>query len=204
MNRTVEPPAEDATRQAFADCYALCASCFEQPTEAFEDALETGELDAEVAARLEQLDLEIASSPPLEMSLRQAYLRTFEGFDGPAAAPIESVYEPWWDGTERGLLAGPPAADAERRFEAIDADIPASYPPDHLAVLLEYASLTLEAGRVDEYADFHDQHFDWLSAFGTRLEETGDVAFYAWVLEVTETVVDAAGEQLLEAGGGDR
>ncbi|EMA41007.1 TorD/DmsD family molecular chaperone [Halobiforma nitratireducens] len=212
-------------RRTLSELYALLATCFAHPDETFHRAASSGEFEAQVRTRLERLErLEPdtdtdadadplpAPSPPVEPDLdahRKAYLRTFEGFDGPSAPPVESVYEPWWDGQERELLSGPAAVDAERRYEAIDADLPDVYPADHLAVLLEYASLALEAGRDDEYADFHARHFDWIDAFADRVDETADAPFYEWTVDVLETVVltaerryltDKAGEDRGDAG----
>ncbi len=199
---------EQDDRQTLAELYTLLAKCFEHPSEPFYEAARTGRFDAEVRTRLERLGIDVEPAPAIEVShgeLREAYLRTFEGFDGPSAPPIESVHEPWWDGRERELLAGPAEADAERRFAAIGVEIPDRYPPDHLAVLLEYASLALEADRGDEYADFHAQHFDWLDAFAERVAAIGDAPLYRWATETTARVAAEASKQFVDdtdPGGG--
>lgn len=212
MTSTATDPStlEREDRQTLAELYALLAKCFEHPSEPFYEAARTDRFDAEVRTRLERLGVEVELAPSLEAShgeLREAYLRTFEGFDGPSVPPIESVHEPWWDGRERELLSGPAEADAERRFEAIDADVPGAYPADHLAVLLEYASLVLEAGWDGEYADFHAHHFDWLDTFAERVAAIGAAPFYRWAAETAARVVADAGERFADGadpGGGSR
>lgn len=205
---TAAPEQDD--RQTLAELYALLAKCFEHPSEPFYEAARTGQFDAELRTRLEQLGIDVEPAPAVEVShseLRKAYLRTFEGFDGPSVPPIESVHEPWWDGRERELLSGPAEADAERRFAAIDVEIPDRYPADHLAVLLEYASLALEAGHDDEYADFHAQHFDWLDAFAERVAAIDGAPVYRWAAETTVRVVADAGDRFVDGtdhGGGSR
>ena len=206
---TAASALEREKRQTLAELYALLAKCFEHPSEAFYEAAQTGRFDAEVRTRLERLGVDVEPAPTLEAShgeLREAYLRTFEGFDGPAAPPVESVHEPWWDGRERELLAGPAEADAKRRFEAIDAEVPARYPADHLAVLLEYASLVLEAGGDDEYADFHEHHLDWLETFAERVAAVDGAPYYRWAAETTARVVADAGERVtasVDTDGGE-
>ena len=195
-------------RQTLTELYTLLAKCFEQPSEPFYEAVLTGRFDVEVRTRLDRLDVDGDPVPTVEMShgdLREAYLQTFEGFEGPSAPPIESVHEPWWDGRERELLSGPAEADAKRRFAAIGVEIPDRYPPDHLAVLLEYESLALEAGRVDEYADVHAQHFDWLDTFAERVGAIGGAPFYLWAAETTARIVVDAGGRFADGtdhGGG--
>ena len=201
---------EREDRQTLAELYALLAKCFEHPSEPFYEATRTGRFDADVRTRLERFGVETEPVPSVDTGhgeLREAYLRAFEGFDGPSAPPVESVHEPWWDGRERGLLSGPAEADAERRFAAIDADVPDAYPADHLAVLLEYASLALEAGWDAEYADFHAQHLDWLDAFTDRVAAVGAPPFYRWAAETTARLVAEAGERVVDgpdSGGGSR
>ncbi len=194
--------------QTLAELYTLLAKCFEHPSEPFSEAVRTGQFDTEVRTRLDRLDVDADPVPTVAAShgeLREGYLRTFEGFEGPSAPPIESVYEPWWDGRERRLLSGPAEADAKRRYGAIEAEIPNRYPADHLAVLLEYAALTLEAGRGDEYADFHAHHFDWLDAFTERVRETSAAPFYRWAAETTARVAAEASDRFIDDtdSGGD-
>ncbi|MFC7209385.1 molecular chaperone TorD family protein [Natronoarchaeum sp. GCM10025321] len=113
-------------------------------------------------------------------------------------SPAESAYEEWWDGTERGILSGPPASDMKSRYDALDAAVPPEYPADHVSLLLEYASLLLEAEQHEGYANFHEAHFDWIPAFRERVEATSDSGFYLWAVRTLDSVVQAMGERYAE------
>jgi TorA maturation chaperone TorD len=182
----------------YADCYALLASCFKHPDDEFVEAVEDGTLAVTVADYAERLAIDDIESPPgFDKPPREAYLRTFEAFDGEYAPPAESAYEDWWDGEQRGILSGPPASDMQQRYEALDAEVPAAYPADHISLLLEYASLLLEADNREEYAAFHAAHFDWLPAFRERVEETAGSPLYHWAVQTLDRVTDAAADDLL-------
>ncbi len=181
-----------------ADLYAALASCFQQPDENLVAAIRDGTLGTTFDTGTAEPPIgSVKAVPPVEdlATLRREYLRTFEAFEGEYAPPAESAYEEWWDGTERGILSGPPASDMKRRYEALDAEVPPEYPADHISLLLEYASLLLDAGQYDEYARFHAAHFDWIPAFRERVEETSESTFYLWAVRTLEEVVDAVGEQ---------
>lgn len=181
-----------APPETLAELFALLSRCFETPEEAFIDAVRSGTFENELKSRLEALDVTVESMPSVEetTSFREAYRQTFESYEGPYAAPYESVYKEWHDGTKRGILSGPPAHDMERRYEALDADIPDAYPPDHLALLLEYASLLCEAGNQDAFEQFHDDHFDWIPEFHERVEQTCEEPFYRWAVDVLARVLE--------------
>lgn len=181
----------------YADCYALLASCFQHPDDAFVEAVEDGTLAATIDEYAETLGVEGIEPPPgFDEPPREAYLRTFEAFDGEYAPPAESAYETWWDGEKRGILSGPPASDMQQRYEALDAEVPAAYPADHVSLLLEYASLLLEAGNREEYATFHAAHFEWLPAFRERVESTADSPFYHWAVQTVDRMTSAIGDDL--------
>jgi len=182
----------------YADCYALLASCFQHPDDAFVEAVDDGTLGATVKEYSDRLGVEGIEPPPgFEEPPREAYLRVFEAFYGEYAPPAESAYEAWWDGEKRGILSGPPASDMQQRYEALDAEVPPSYPADHISLLLEYASLLLEADNPKEYAAFHTAHFEWLPAFRERVEETADSPFYHWAVQTLDRLTTAAADDLL-------
>ncbi len=184
-----------------ADLYAALASCFQHPGDDLVAAVQDGTLEATINAGAVSLSTaSLEDVPPVEdvTTVRREYLRTFEAFDGEYAPPAESTYEEWWDGTERGILSGPPASDMKRRYEALDAEVPPEYPADHVSLLLEYASLLLDAAQYEEYARFHAAHFDWIPAFRERVEETSDSAFYLWAVRLLDSVVGAMGEQYVD------
>ncbi|MFP9061366.1 molecular chaperone [Natrialbaceae archaeon A-chndr2] len=194
----------DMEPETVASVYGLLARCFEQPDDATIHALESGTLVEAIASSARDIDVETEAPSPPEEPL-ESYLETFEGFDGPSAPPVASVYKPWWDGTIRGVLSGPPAHDMERRYQAIDAEIPPEYQPDHIALLLEYGSLLLEDGAKEAYRDFHRTHFDWIESFRERVEETCRVPFYVWAVRTLETVLHRTASEFdcVPATGGE-
>ena len=184
-----------------AALYATLATCFQHPDGGLVTAARDGTLVSTVEAGVRRLRMDCFDRPPAIDSLatlRREYLRTFEAFEGEYAPPAESAYEEWWDGTERGILSGPPASDMKRRYEALDAEVPPEYPADHVSLLLEYASLLLDAEQYEEYARFHAAHFDWIPAFRERVAETSDSAFYLWAVRLLDSVVGAMGEQYVD------
>lgn len=206
MNASIDAPDREAVTD-LAAAYALLSKCFQPPDEEFRDAIRSGRFEEELADRLSTIGIEPDSPPEDDLDeLREAYRRSFEAYEGPYAPPAESVYKEWHDGTEREILSGPPAHDMEQRYEAIDAEIPPQYPADHVALLLEYGSLVLEAGDLEEYARFHDEHFDWIPAFRERVERTSDIPMYTWAVRTLETVLNLTAERIDGSGsaGGDR
>lgn len=178
---------------ALTDLYATLATCFQHPDDAFIKTVEDGTLAATVADCTEQLRLDGVETPPgFEGSPQEAYLRTFEAFDGEYAPPAESAYKTWWDGDERSILAGPPASDMQRRYQAIDATVPAAYPADHISLLLEYGGFLLQTDSATEYTQFHGEHFDWVPAFRKRVERTSQSLFYHWAVQTLDRVTAAA------------
>ncbi|WP_418282627.1 TorD/DmsD family molecular chaperone [Halorubrum sp. DTA98] len=178
------------TLESLAALHALLARCFEQPDVETSEAIRSGAIVERIGERAGVLDIDV-DRPPLPDRPHEAYLRTFDAFEGGEyAPPAESVYEPWWDGTDRGILSGPPAHDMERRYEAVGVETPDAYPSDHVALELEYASLLLEHGADGAYVAFAEEHFDWVPALRERVERTSDVAFHRWAARTLDTVVE--------------
>lgn len=204
--------SSDDEREAIAELYALLSACFQTPDGEFVEAIADGELHDRMVERADLLGFR-PERPPSDGvgavgDLHESYLRSFEGYEGRNAPPAESAYEPWWDGRDRGILAGPAAADMRRRFDAIDVEIPDRYPADHVALLLEYGSLLLEAGEFEAYAAFHAEHFDWIPAFRERVETTCEEPFYRWAVDVlAETIERVEGTVFVDGddatGGSD-
>lgn len=193
---------DDATERElslFADLFVLVSRCFEPPHEQFHEALKTGAFETRLTGLANDLDIEVEPMPePKDLSeLRRSYRLSFEAYRGPYAPLAESVYEKWWDGTHRELLSGPAAHDMRSRYEAIDAEVPAEYPPDHVSLILEYASLVLEteaprSERIAAFEKFADEHFDWLPEFQARVEETSEEQFYRWATTLLVQVCERA------------
>ncbi|MEF8822149.1 MAG: molecular chaperone TorD family protein [Halovenus sp.] len=181
------------TTEAVGELYTLLARCFDSPNDELLDALQDGSLHDQLVERSERLGFspERPPTPAVDTAgeFRERYLSTFEAFDGPYAAPAQSAYEQWWDGRQGGLLGGPAATDMRERYDRAGIDVPDAYPPDHVAVVLEYAGLLLESGQMQAYADFHADHMGWFSAFQRQIEETEGAEFYQWAASVlVETV----------------
>ena len=194
----VDPTGTVANAESTDDCvpresllrlHTLFARCFSPPDDATVDAIHSGRIVDHIEAEASTLGIEI-NRPTLPPNPYEAYLRTFAGFDGGAhAPPAESVYKPWWDGTDRGILSGPPAHDMARRYEAVDIETPDAYPDDHIALELEYASLLVEHHEDAAYIAFANTHLDWIPRLRERIEETTAVAFHIWAAQALETVV---------------
>lgn len=181
----------------WAALYGVLAECLKEPSEAFVAEAQEGVLSAELDRHAARVNLELPDAPPAPEShgaLYQEYLSLFEGFETPFAPPVESPYKTWYGGAQKtGLMDGPSALDARRRYEAIGATPPTRYPADHLALLLEYASLLLEAGAVEDFEAFAVDHLDWLSAFDERVAgAAADAPFYRAVVALVVAVVGAS------------
>ena len=194
--------------ETVGELYTLLARCFGSPDEELLDALQDGSLHDQLVERSERLGFspERPPTPAVDTAgeFRELYLGTFEAFDGPYAVPAQSAHEQWWDGRQGGLLGGPAAADMRERYDRAGIDVPEAYPPDHVALLLEYAGLLLESGSGRAYAEFHADHMGWFPAFQRRIEETEGAEFYQWAAGVLVEAVDRAetvlgvGEQVTE------
>lgn len=201
----VQCPDEPTTAAAHqlrevSDLYALLARCFERPDGEFHAAVDVGAFEQLLSRKAAILDVYVDPTPPVGDlgSLRRSYRRSFEAYDGKYAPPVESVYERWHDGEYRELLSGPAAVDMRRRYEKLDVQIPDAYPADHLALLLEYGSLLLEAGELEEFEQYHTEHFDWIPKFHARVEKTCEEPFYRWATEVLSATIEEVATRLDE------
>ncbi|WP_229114431.1 molecular chaperone TorD family protein [Halapricum desulfuricans] len=173
--------------QSWRDLHVLLANALRHPDEQFSDAIETGEFEAQLRSLVSTLDVDLAISlsPPLEESsgLTAAYIDLFEGRRQPYAPPAESPYRAWYDRDEGGLMNGPAAAEMRQRYRAIDATVPDAYAADHVALLLEYESLLLEAGDHDAYRSFARSHFEWLPALRRATDAAAaEAPVYRWLV----------------------
>ncbi|MGM0371336.1 MAG: molecular chaperone TorD family protein [Halobacteriota archaeon] len=178
----------------WASLHTLFAECLKAPTEGFVEEVRAGRLAAELRDHVEVLSLSVPDPAPPHpadwSSLQRAYLSLFEAMEQPFAPPVESPYKPWYGDRSGGLLGGPSASDMEHRYAALDASPPPAYPADHVALLLEYGALLLEAGNVEEYRSFLDAHMDWLPAFARLVEDARvDDPFYSWTVGTLRAVI---------------
>ncbi|MFW6435116.1 MAG: TorD/DmsD family molecular chaperone, partial [Halovenus sp.] len=156
----------------------LLSECLKHPDEAFYEDVAAGRFDAEHERLLSGLDIDLEETPSADQlpasraALNNEYISLFEAFEKPYAPAVESPYKEWHEGVgSDGLLGGPPADDMRQRYAALNASPPAAYEPDHLALLLEYASVVVERGDRDTYVGFVEDHLDWLPAFRRLIED---------------------------------
>jgi TorA maturation chaperone TorD len=176
---------------AWADLLAALANCLRDPDEALVESVRSGELRDALDEATATVDFQpdAGIDPPAVASLgdlTESSIELFEAMRTPYAPPAESPYKPWYD-DRTGLMGGPPAEDMVRRYEAIDADVPEGYPPDHVALLLEYGTVLLDAGESGAFADHVDAHLDWIPAFALATEgAAADAPFYRWAVALLD------------------
>jgi TorA maturation chaperone TorD len=179
---------------ALADIHALLARGLRQPDDALRRAIEDGTFKAELRELIESAGIEVPvtlTPPPVaDRDLLEDYTGLFEAMHTPFAPPAESPYKPWYGDRDGGLLDGPPASNMAARLEHIGAEVPPEYPPDHIAVLLEYGSYLLESGSVDAYRAFVSEHLDWIPAFRRVVEDArAGSPFHRWVVALTGAIL---------------
>jgi TorA maturation chaperone TorD len=178
---------------AWADVLAVLAECLREPDEELVAAIQQGELGDAITDAAETLDIEPESGttpPPVDSGgpLTESYLALFQAMETPYAPNAESPYKPWYGGRS-GLMGGPPAEDMTRRYDAVDAELPEGYPPDHVSLLCEYGTLLLDAGVDEEFAAFVDAHFDWFPALALATEgAAAEAPFHRWAVALLDDV----------------
>ncbi|MFW6458267.1 MAG: molecular chaperone TorD family protein [Halodesulfurarchaeum sp.] len=192
--------------EAWAELLALFANCLGHPDDRLERALEDGSLSADLDRLGNRLELDI-EGPSLSESagLTESYEALFGAYRSPFAPPAASPYKKWYEGRE-GLMDGPPATRMEKRFEALQADVPPSYPADHIALQLEYLSLLLEAGDLEEARSFLANELDWIDAFEHLVDAAvASAPFHRWSVSALVTAIDSLRSRLeVEPPEGER
>ncbi len=187
---------EDIAAVDWARLYGLLSECFKHPDDQFLADVSAGRLEAELDELLDPLAVEIEQGvdetlvPETAAAFDNEYISLFEAFETPYAPAVESPYKEWYEGpASGGLLDGPPAEDMEQRYAVIEAEIPDAYMADHLALLLEYASLLVEAGTPEQHRSFVSEHFDWLPAFRELVDEAAaDSPFHRRYARLTDEI----------------
>lgn len=177
--------------------YGLLSECFKHPDEQFLEDVREGRLESDLEPVAESLGVEIVQNvdfslvPDTAAAFDNEYISLFEAFETPYAPVVESPYKEWYDGPAGdGLLEGPPAEDMEQRYAAMDIEFPDAYLPDHLALLLEYASLLAETGTPDQHRAFVADHFDWIPAFRRLVDEAAaESPFHRRYVAITDELL---------------
>jgi TorA maturation chaperone TorD len=184
---------------AWADLLAALSNCLREPDDALVASVREGELGEVVAEAGETLDLPADADPPAVESvgaLTESYVALFEAMETPYAPPAESPYKPWY-GDRRGMMGGPSAEEMSQRYAALDAEFPGSYPPDHVALLLEYGTVLLDAGEIEEFAGHVDAHLDWVPALGLATAgAAADAPFHRWAVGLLDDATVALRSRL--------
>ncbi|MEF8783722.1 MAG: molecular chaperone TorD family protein [Haloarculaceae archaeon] len=185
---------------AWADLLVALSNCLREPDGPLVASVEDGELrdvlvEATAAAGLDDVETD---PPPVTSvgALTESYLGLFQAMETPYAPPAESPYKPWY-GNRAGLMGGPPAEEMAKRYAALDVAFPDAYPPDHVALLLEYGSILLDAGEHEEFAGHVDAHLDWVPAL--RLATEGgatEAPFHRWAVALLDDILAALRPQL--------
>lgn len=184
---------------AWADALTALSNCLSHPDAEVHELLATD--PGALSTVLSEAGVDVSDPPALgDRDLTEDYEALFGAFVTPFAPPTASPYKEWY-GDRSGLMEGPPATAMERRYAALDAEVPESYPADHVSLELAYASLLAEAGERRELAAFVETELDWIDAFATLVDEAAARApLYRWcvtqlmaMLEVLRTELDLAG-----------
>lgn len=184
---------------AWSDALAALSNCLRHPDREVHDALE--DEPETIPELLSQIDVD--ADEPVSVSgrdLTEDYEALFGAFATPFAPPAASPYKEWY-GDRSGLMGGPPATAMQRRYEALGATVPDAYPPDHVALQLEYASLLAEAGEWDELAAFVEAELDWVEAFAELVEEaTAQAPLHRWCVEQLVATIEQLRAELDVSG----
>ena len=109
--------------------------------------------------------------------------------------PVESIYKEWTNGEdvtgamrgEKGYIMGDPAIEMLHRYKMLGIEIPQVYKdtPDHIALLLEYASLLCENVYREERAGFVLSHLGWVEDLRDDIYKYSEGIFYRAVADIT-------------------
>ena len=109
--------------------------------------------------------------------------------------PVESVYKEWSKTDEvsgamkgeKGFIMGDPAVEMINRYRMAGIEIPQTYKdiPDHIAILLEYASLLCENIKREDRASFVSGHLDWVTELHNDIYKYSESNFYRAVADIT-------------------
>lgn len=188
--------------------YSTLAECYKEPTLKFAGDVAMGRLYELMAAGLKKLYTPILPATLSALDRSQA-IRT--GDDGVErvfsklkedyyslffplyVVPVESVYKEWRkDGGEgKGYIMGDPAIEMKKRYEMSGIEIPEEYKdtPDHISLLLEYASLLCENLSPELRSGFVLNHLDWIEELRGDIYKHSQSDFYRSVADVTVAFV---------------
>lgn len=184
-------PRDETTQlsdpESWTRLLALLSNCLGRPDENLETAVTDGSVWGDIDHLAAAVDIDVPGDQPrdTERTLTEDYEALFGAYRTPFAPPAASPYKEWYGDQTNGLMEGPPATRMEQRFEALDVEVPAPYPADHVALQLEYASLLAEAGEHEQLRAFVETELDWIDAFaGMVSEATAAAPFHRWCVSL--------------------
>ncbi|MBI5406745.1 MAG: molecular chaperone TorD family protein [Nitrospirae bacterium] len=207
--------------------YAMLSECFKEPCLEFAEDVATGRLYEVIAEGLMGLNIPVfpdtlkgLRGDNLMMGptigpvigpiigkdeamlnvyhrLREAYYSLFFPL---YVVPVESVYKAWKEGKdEKGYIMGDPAIEMKKRYGMAGIEIPEIYKdtPDHISLLLEYASLLCENLEEESRAGFVSGHLDWVEDLRNDIYKYSESHFYRTVADVMVSFIKGERTNLL-------
>src|SRR3972149_3467923 len=203
--------------------YAVLSECFKEPCIEFAEDVAGGRLYEVIAEGLRELDILVLpdaikglrgdnpmAGPTIGpmigkdeailnvyRRLREVYYSLFFPL---YVVPVESVYKAWKEGKdEKGYIMGDPAIEMKKRYAMAGIEIPVIYKdtPDHISLLLEYASLLCENLEEESRAGFVSGHLDWVEDLRNDIYKYSENHFYRAVADVTVSFLKGERTNLL-------
>ena len=180
--------------------YAALSECFKEPSQEFADDIASGRLEDIIKDGLSQLCIPVPYETlrslrpchPVYKKLKADYHSLFFPL---YVVPVESDYKEWSKTDEvsgamkgeKGFIMGDPAVEMINRYRMAGIEIPQTYKdiPDHIAILLEYASLLCENIKREDRASFVSGHLDWVTELHNDIYKYSESNFYRAVADIT-------------------
>lgn len=188
--------------------YSALAECYKEPTLKFAEDVGTGRLYELMATGLKGLNIPIlpenlsaldirhfinAEDDRVESVYRKLKEDYYSLFFPLYVVPVESVYKEWRSngGEGKGYIMGDPAIEMKKRYEMAGIEIPEGYKdtPDHISLLLEYASLLCENLSAELRSGFVLNHLDWVEELREDIYKHNRSDFYRSVANITVAFV---------------
>jgi len=182
------------TPAARAETYLTLSEIFKPPLQPFLSQLFDGTVKRQMDEWLKALGSSLffpdcalsATKEEFAAALKEEYSLLFEGPVRPFAMLVESVHKPWDArggsilGGEKGYIMGDSAQEMMERYKAAGIGIPRSFShqPDHLALLLEYLSITIDKTSESDQLLFINRHLDWIGDVLKEIEENKNARHY--------------------------
>lgn len=189
--------------------YAALSECFKEPSEEFADDIASGRLEEVIKEGLSKRNIPVSSETLKSLLMTKEYgfkddiISIYEKLKADYhslffplyVVPVESVYKEWSKTDDvtgamkgvKGFIMGDPAVEMINRYRMAGIEIPETYKdtPDHIAILLEYASLLCENIKREDRASFVSGHLDWVAELHDDIYKYSESNFYRAVADIT-------------------